>query len=85
VILRAWGAAVLRPYMSVLVVFGVGGVASKPRDLGNDRGYRVVVDLTWVKLHPNPHPSKAEGAAPNGHRVCEVGFQSMRVVVERFG
>jgi hypothetical protein len=44
---------------------GVGGVESKSRDLGNDRGYRVVVVLVWAGLSLNPHPLKAEGAAPN--------------------
>jgi hypothetical protein len=40
-------------------------VESKPRDLGNDRGYRVVVAAVWAILSLNPHPSTAKGAAPN--------------------
>src|ERR1700683_2685114 len=42
----------------------MGGGKSKPRDLGNDRGYRVVVGGVWVEFHLNPHPLKTEGAAP---------------------
>src|ERR1700685_2262739 len=44
---------------------GFGRVGSKPRDLGSDRGYRVAVAIAWVGLNLNPHPLKAEGAAPN--------------------
>ena len=49
-IVRAWGAAVLRPYDGSGELLaggerrGMGGVASKPRDLGSDRGYRVAWD-----------------------------------------
>jgi len=37
---RAWGAAVLRPYEIRVGIIGVGEVESKPRDLGCDCGYR---------------------------------------------
>jgi hypothetical protein len=43
---RAWGAAVLRPYMGSAVIVSVG-LRSKPRDLGNDRGYSAGSDR-WV-------------------------------------
>ena len=42
----------------------VGEVEFKPGDLGSDCGYGVVVDLVSVTLNLNPHPLKAEGAAP---------------------
>jgi hypothetical protein len=34
----------------------MGGAAFKPRDLGGDRGYRVVVASIWEGLKLNPHP-----------------------------
>jgi hypothetical protein len=34
-------------------------VESKPRDLGSDRGYRVVA-VMWAMLSLNPHPFKTE-------------------------
>jgi hypothetical protein len=40
-IVRAWGAAVLRPYKSVANGRGLGSVELKARDLGSDRGYTV--------------------------------------------
>jgi hypothetical protein len=42
----------------------MGGVESKSRDLGSDRGYRVIVVVVLVAFHLNPHPLKTEGAAP---------------------
>ena len=33
----------------------MGGVDSKPRDLRNDRGYRVVVVLAWVGVNLNTY------------------------------
>ena len=44
--------------------FGMGDVEFKSRDLGGDRGYRVVVVMAWVMLNLNPHPFTAKGAAP---------------------
>ena len=35
-------------------------VESKARDLGDDRGYRVVVDMEWAGFGLNPHPFKTE-------------------------
>jgi hypothetical protein len=43
----------------------MGGVEFKPRDLRDDRGYRVAGVVMWVGLNLNPHPLKTEGAAPN--------------------
>ena len=37
----------------------MGGVESKSRDLGSDRGYRVVA-LIWAMLSLNPHPLKTK-------------------------
>jgi hypothetical protein len=45
---------------------GLGAAEFKPRDLGSDRGYRVVLDLGWAGIHLNPHPLKTKGAAPKG-------------------
>jgi hypothetical protein len=46
----------------------MGGFEFKPRDLGSDRGYRVVVALVSMGLNLNPHPFKTEkGAAPKGN------------------
>jgi hypothetical protein len=36
----------------------MGGVEFKARDLGDDRGYRVVVVAEWVGLNLNPQPSE---------------------------
>ena len=44
--------------------FEVGGVKSKARGLGYDRGYRAVVGVVWAGFGLNPHPLKPEGAAP---------------------
>ena len=45
----------------------MGGVGFKPRDLGNDRGYRVVAVLAWAMGNLNPHLFKErKGAAPKG-------------------
>jgi hypothetical protein len=72
--LRAWGAAVLRPYMigdggvaRALMGdrMGLGLVGSKGRDLGNDRGYRVVVVKNCEGLSLNPHPHKPRVGHPN--------------------
>jgi hypothetical protein len=51
------------------IVSGAMGVKSKPRDLGNDRGYRVIVEQVWVWIRLNPHPLKTDGAAPKLHLV----------------
>jgi hypothetical protein len=48
----------------VAMVLVMGEAEFKPRDLGSDRGYRVVVVVMWVCRNLNPHPLKAEGAAP---------------------
>jgi hypothetical protein len=48
----------------VTIRIGLGRVGSKPRDLKNDRGYRVVVVVMSMRLSLNPHPLKTEGAAP---------------------
>jgi hypothetical protein len=45
---RAWGAAVLRPYMNEDAHEGAMGLNLNPRDLGSDRGYRVAADRWWV-------------------------------------
>jgi len=45
-------------------------VESKPRDLENDRGYRVVVVVSWMGLRLNPHP-------PNTRRVRHPGTLSI--------
>jgi hypothetical protein len=37
--------------------WGMGGVEFKPRDLGDDRGCRVVV-VVWAGLNLNPHPPR---------------------------
>jgi hypothetical protein len=42
----------------------VGEVGFKARDLGNDRGYRVVVVAVWVRLRLNPHPHKPRVGHP---------------------
>jgi hypothetical protein len=52
----------------------MGGVGFKSRDLGNDRGYRVVAALAWAMGNLNPHP-KAGGIV----EVC-----CSRVVQARF-
>ena len=45
----------------------MGGVGLKSRDLGNDRGYRVVAASAWAMGNLNPHPfKKRQGAAPKG-------------------
>jgi hypothetical protein len=47
----------------VVIWIGLGRVESKSRDLGNDRGYRVIVVEVSIRLNLNRHPVKAEGAA----------------------
>jgi hypothetical protein len=43
----------------------MGGVAFESRDLGNDRGNRVVAGLEWAMRNLNPHPFRnRKGAAP---------------------
>ena len=54
----------LRPYEIGVERCGFGEVEIKSRDLGDDRGYRVIVVLVSVGLRPNPHPLTTEGAAP---------------------
>ena len=45
-------------------------VESKACDLGNDRGYRVVVVVVWVVWNLNPHPLKTERVRhPNSNRL----------------
>jgi len=58
-------------------MFEMGGVAFKPLDLGNDRGYMAVVVLVWEGLNLNPHPLTAEGAAPRG-RAAPVYLEERR-------
>ena len=60
--LRSSGQGVAAPLFERACRFGVGGAASKPRDLGSDRGYRVAaIDsmigfFVWAGLNLNPHP-----------------------------
>jgi hypothetical protein len=44
-IVRTWGAAVLRPYKVGGERWWMGSVESKSRDLEDDRGYRVAVTV----------------------------------------
>jgi hypothetical protein len=46
----------------------LGFVESKSRDLREYRGYTVVVVERQVELDLNPHPLRAEGAAPKIRR-----------------
>jgi hypothetical protein len=59
-----WAARILVEYLAVF--------SSKPRGLGRDLGYRVVVDSVWVRLHLNPHPLTAEGAHPKSTEMVEI-------------
>ena len=80
---RRSGRSELRPYKreetlegrGVAIRIDLGCVGSKPRDLGGDRGYRVVVVEGGGGLNLNPHPFKnGKGAAPD----CRQGVVILR-------
>jgi hypothetical protein len=62
----------------------VGEVEFKPRDLGSaGTGWidaTVVVVVSWVGWNLNPHPLKAEGAAPKSRLVG--GFELVEAMLE---
>ena len=62
-IVRTWGAVVLRPYIARRIE--MGGIESKPRDLGSDRGYRVAKILGIGGVESKPaRLKKRKRAAP---------------------